>query len=186
MAGYLTLTNLSGMYGLRTSIEYLSLLSRRTLRAGFKCYRYAGLGVMLDISVILERLDQVRKSSNGYTACCPVHGDRNPSMSVTQKDDVILCHCFSCGANGVDVVAAIGLKPEVLFDKALVRDDDRHWLLNKKSDWDEGIIAMAHESIKRGESIRYSDYKVIKESLARREQRRKHNLPIMFNMDITL
>jgi hypothetical protein len=107
-------------------------------------------------------------------------------MSITEKDDVILCHCHACGANGVDVVAAVGLKPEVLFDKPFEREEDKHWLLNKKADWDECIIAMADETIKRGDRIAYGDYKTIKESLARREQRRKLGLPIIFNMDIIL
>lgn len=141
---------------------------------------------MLDISKILERLDKVRKTAHGYTACCPVHGDNNPSMSITQKDQVILCHCHACGANGVDVVAALGLKTEVLFDKPFEREEDKHWLLNKKADWDECIIAMADETLKRGETIQYKDYKTIKESLARREQRRKLNLPILMNMEIQL
>jgi hypothetical protein len=141
---------------------------------------------MLNITILLERLDKVRKTSKGWTACCPVHGDNNPSMSIAERDDVILCHCHACGANGVAVVAAVGLKPDVLFDKPFEREEDKHWLLNKKSEWDECIIAMADETIKRGERISYKDYKVIKESLARREQRRRLNLPIMFNMDIQL
>jgi hypothetical protein len=141
---------------------------------------------MLNISIVLERLDKVRKTHNGWTACCPVHGDRNPSMSITEKDDLILCHCHACGANGVDVVAAVGLKPEVLFDKPFEREEDKHWLLNKKADWDECIIAMANETLQRGDPISYKDFRVIKESLARREQRRKLNLPIVFNMEISL
>lgn len=141
---------------------------------------------MLNITILLDRLDKVRKTQKGWTACCPVHGDRNPSMSITEKDEVILCHCHACGANGIDVVAAVGLKPEVLFAKPFEREEDKHWLLNKKADWDECIIAMASETISSGSKISYKDYKVIKESLARREQRRKLNLPIMFNMEIIL
>ena len=141
---------------------------------------------MLDVDRLLERLDKVRKNSQGWTACCPVHGDNNPSMSIKQDGDRILCHCHACGANGLMVVQAVGLKPEVLFDKPLEREEDAHWLLNKKRDWDETMIIMAHETLARGEKIRYSDYKAIKESLARREQRRKHNLPITFDMEIRL
>ena len=141
---------------------------------------------MLNISIVLERLDKVRKTPNGWTACCPVHGDRNPSMSITEKDDVILCHCHACGANGVDVVAALGLKPDVLFDKPFEREEDKHWMLNKKAEWDECIIAIADETLKRGEQISYKDYKEIKQALARREQRRKLGLPILFDMDIAI
>ena len=141
---------------------------------------------MLDVEILLERLDKVRRTHSGWTACCPVHGDRNPSMSIKQDTDRILCYCHACGASGVEVVQAVGLKPEILFDKPLERVEDKHWLLNKKSDWDETMIAMAHESLTKGKEIKYSDYKAIKESLARREQRRQHNLPIIFNMEINL
>jgi hypothetical protein len=48
------------------------------------------------------------------------------------------------------------------------------------------MIAMAHETLSQGKTISYNDYKEIKQSLARREQRRKHNLPIVFDMEIAL
>lgn len=141
---------------------------------------------MLDISKILERLDKVRKSGKGYMACCPVHQDNSPSMSITEKDDIILIHCHACGANGVDVVSALGLKPDVLFDKPFEREEDKNWLLNAKADWDETIIIVAYEARRRGEPLSYNDYKTLKESLARREERRKRGLPIIHNMEINL
>ena len=64
---------------------------------------------------ILEKLEKVKKIGHSYRACCPVHQDRSPSMTITQKDDRILMHCFSCGAKGLDVVNAIGLPASVLF-----------------------------------------------------------------------
>lgn len=141
---------------------------------------------MLNTTILLERLDKVRKTQQGWTACCPVHGDRNPSMSIAVRDSLILCHCHACGANGLEVVAAVGLKPDVLFDKPFEREEDKHWMLNKKADWDEYIIALTHETLQRGDTMSYKDYQAARESLARREQRRKLNLPIMFNMDIQL
>ena len=53
---------------------------------------------------ILERLDKVKKFGGKYLACCPVHNDRNPSMSVTEKDNKVLIYCHACGASGLDVV----------------------------------------------------------------------------------
>ena len=66
---------------------------------------------------ILSRLSKVRRLGDGkYVACCPVHGDKNPSLAVTQKPDgATLIHCFGCGANGIAVCNALGVDPSVLF-----------------------------------------------------------------------
>jgi len=74
------------------------------------------------IDEIISRLDRVRKSGKGYTALCPVHDDSSPSMTVTEKDGKVLCHCFSCGANGYDVIKALGLPASVLFEQEYVVD----------------------------------------------------------------
>ena len=63
---------------------------------------------------------------------------------------------------------------------------DKEGYLINLSDWDETMLMMAHETLSQGKTISYNDYKEIKQSLARREQRRKLRLPIMFNMDIAL
>lgn len=67
------------------------------------------------IDEILSKLDKVKKFGKSYRACCPVHNDKSPSMTITEKDDRVLMHCFSCGAKGIDVVQAIGLPASVLF-----------------------------------------------------------------------
>tara|TARA_S200002703_G_scaffold29506_1_gene25388 strand:- start:1110 stop:1433 length:324 start_codon:yes stop_codon:yes gene_type:complete len=107
-------------------------------------------------------------------------------MSVTEKDDIILIHCHACGANGMDVVSALGLSADVLFARPFERDEDKNWLLNKKADWDETVILIAYESQMRGETLGYNDYKQLKQSLARREERRKRGLRIINNMEIYL
>ena len=73
------------------------------------------------IDDFIERLEKVRKSGNGYVACCPVHKDNNPSMTITEKDGKVLCHCFSCGANGKQVAEAVGLPYAALFSEPFVR-----------------------------------------------------------------
>jgi hypothetical protein len=55
----------------------------------------------------LSRLSKVRKGYSGnYTALCPAHDDRNPSLSITQKDDRVLIHCFA-GCSFEEILAAI-------------------------------------------------------------------------------
>lgn len=65
---------------------------------------------------LLNRLERVRESVPGrWTARCPSHEDRGPSLSVRELDDGrVLIHCFAgCGAS--DVVAAVGLELADLF-----------------------------------------------------------------------
>ncbi len=63
----------------------------------------------------LSRLDKVKKISfSEYTALCPAHDDRNPSLSVTEKDGKILLHCHR-GCTPEEIVNAMGLTMKDLF-----------------------------------------------------------------------
>lgn len=66
--------------------------------------------------MLLPRLEGVRRPRAGcWTARCPAHDDRGPSLSVRELDDGrVLLHCFAgCAIN--DVVAAVGLSLVDLF-----------------------------------------------------------------------
>ena len=69
------------------------------------------------VEEILERLDKVRKTGqNKWVACCPVHGDKKPSMGILEANDgTVVMHCLSCGAKGTDIVQAVGLPVSSLF-----------------------------------------------------------------------
>jgi hypothetical protein len=54
-------------------------------------------------------LDKARRSGDGWTACCPAHDDRNPSLSITDSGDKVLVHCHA-GCDQKDVLAAIEAK----------------------------------------------------------------------------
>lgn len=69
---------------------------------------------------LLSSLDKVEKLPQGnhqarYRACCPAHGDKNPSLSITlSNSDTILLKCWAgCSAN--DVVNAVGMEMTDLF-----------------------------------------------------------------------
>ena len=65
---------------------------------------------------IIDRLHAVRARGDGqWSARCPAHEDRGPSLSVKAlPDGRILMHCFAgCGVD--NVVGAIGLSLEDLF-----------------------------------------------------------------------
>ena len=64
---------------------------------------------------ILAHLDGVSESRSGWTALCPAHDDRNPSLSIAQgQEGRILMKCFA-GCATEDVVSALGLRMSDLF-----------------------------------------------------------------------
>ncbi len=70
----------------------------------------------MKIDQIIQKLDSVKKSGQGYRSRCPVHGSKGQTLSVTEKDGgYIVAHCFSCGAGGVELVEALGLPISILF-----------------------------------------------------------------------
>ena len=67
-------------------------------------------------ATLLDRLQGVRATGLGqWTARCPAHADRSPSLSVRElADGQVLVHCFAgCGA--AEVLAAVGLEFGELF-----------------------------------------------------------------------
>ncbi len=63
---------------------------------------------------LVERL-HAKRSGNGWKAKCPVHDDREPSISISEGADgraLIFCHA-GCKIN--EILAAIDLKPRDLF-----------------------------------------------------------------------
>jgi hypothetical protein len=72
----------------------------------------------MTVERILERLERVRRSGDGWTAQCPgpnhKHGDRDPSLSVTQGDGKILLYCHA-GCDVEQICAAIGWTLSDLF-----------------------------------------------------------------------
>lgn len=73
------------------------------------------------IDVILTRLANVRPNGKGFTARCPAHEDRDPSLSITDTGDRILLHCHA-GCEVQDILDAIGLEWSDLFRESLARN----------------------------------------------------------------
>lgn len=65
---------------------------------------------MAALDVLLSRLKKVRKSGEGWVACCPAHQDSTPSLSFTQAaDGRLLLHCFA-GCDVANILAAVGME----------------------------------------------------------------------------
>jgi hypothetical protein len=66
-----------------------------------------------ELEFVLSGLERVRRSGTGYMACCPVHEDRNPSLSVRIDDNGrVRLKCFA-GCDRDEINAAVGLEEHV-------------------------------------------------------------------------
>lgn len=72
--------------------------------------------MMPPIDRVLQGLTKVRQRQPGqYSACCPAHEDKGPSLSVRETPDgAVLLHCFA-GCEVSEIVAVIGLQLHDLF-----------------------------------------------------------------------
>ncbi len=74
---------------------------------------------------VLARLKGVRASRRGWTACCPAHGDRVPSLSIgLGEHGQVLLKCFA-GCSVACIVQALGLTMIDLFPDAASAADGR-------------------------------------------------------------
>jgi len=63
----------------------------------------------------VSRLGKVRGRNGSWTAQCPAHEDKSPSLSVRETEDGrVLVHCFG-GCAVHDVVGAVGMDMTDLF-----------------------------------------------------------------------
>jgi hypothetical protein len=58
---------------------------------------------------VLGRLDRVRPTTRGWSACCPAHADRTPSLSLAEGETCVLVKCWA-GCKLDDIAAAMGLR----------------------------------------------------------------------------
>lgn len=127
------------------------------------------------LAEILPHLNRVRQHDSSYRASCPIHGeDKDPSLSLTEREGKVLIHCFACGATGLDVVEELGLKPGVLFSDKLAHDPD--WML-KKTKEDDLLFCMIYEAAQaRGETIRTTELRRYKLARQRNKVRESKGL----------
>jgi len=67
------------------------------------------------IENILSRLEKVKGRNGAYTACCPAHSDKSPSLAIRELEDGrILLKCFAdCSVQ--DIIGSIGMEIGDLF-----------------------------------------------------------------------
>jgi len=78
---------------------------------------------MTPVENLLQRLEKVKGRNGRWTARCPAHNDKGPSLAIREVDDGrILLHCFA-GCDTANVVGAVGLDMSDLFPPDEKRKD---------------------------------------------------------------
>lgn len=78
---------------------------------------------MTPVENLLQRLEKVKGRNGSWTARCPAHADKGPSLAVRETDDGrILVHCFA-GCETANVLGAVGLDMTDLFPPDEKRKD---------------------------------------------------------------
>jgi hypothetical protein len=71
----------------------------------------------MTIDALLAQLDRVHRTSGGWTARCPAHDDRSPSLSIRESNGLLLLHCFA-GCSLKSVCDALGIQVADLFENS--------------------------------------------------------------------
>jgi hypothetical protein len=66
------------------------------------------------VEVLLSRLSKVRGRNGSWTACCPAHDDKSPSLAIKDDGGKVLVHCFG-GCSVEAVLGAVGMDLTELF-----------------------------------------------------------------------
>jgi hypothetical protein len=118
----------------------------------------------VDVTELLSRLSGVRQSGQDrWSAKCPSHEDRSPSLSVRALGDGrILLHCFGgCGTD--DVLGAIGLEFGALFPPKALGDLPRVSMPFSPMDalraltFESSVVAICAADLAEGKSISAAD-----------------------------
>lgn len=71
----------------------------------------------MTIDNLLGRLQNVRRTSRGWSAKCPAHADKSPSLTIAEGNRGILLRCWA-GCTLAEICAALGIHMRDLFSDA--------------------------------------------------------------------
>jgi hypothetical protein len=125
---------------------------------------------------LLQRLEAVRQRAPGsWSARCPAHDDRDPSLSVRETEDgTVLLKCFS-GCSALDVVHAVGMElrdlfpprlPEAHHGRPARRPRVDGWHVLEVLRHHLGVLRLAAGDLARGERLSDPDLASVREALA--------------------
>lgn len=68
----------------------------------------------MSVEALLSRLSKVNGRNGSWTACCPAHDDKSPSLAIREEGGKVLLHCFG-GCEVSAIVGAVGMEMTDLF-----------------------------------------------------------------------
>jgi len=115
--------------------------------------------------------DNVKVQGSKWIAKCPVHGDKDFAMIISQRpDSSVGAHCFACDANGLDLYNALGLNLDELFGGKKLEKRDKPYLPNHLKDQfliDKICIDINKVDIDAGKTISLADKRRVRLAIAR-------------------
>jgi len=118
---------------------------------------------LLDAQTISEALGG-KRSGKGFTACCPAHDDKHPSLSISDGNNTILVHCFA-GCPQQDVIAALkdrGLWPEATKEQ---RTQAVRRRTQTEIDHARTVLQIADSDIKNGIELGKADKAIVRAAI---------------------
>ena len=124
----------------------------------------------MSVDTLLQRLTKVKGGKGHWTACCPAHEDRSPSLAVTETDDGrILLKCFAnCSVQ--EIVGAIGMDMTDLFPdsndhyKPKVKNAFYATDLLKLIEFESTIVIIAANDLANGKQLSDNDRSRLKQA----------------------
>ena len=124
----------------------------------------------MSVDTLLQRLTKVKGGKGRWTACCPAHEDRSPSLAVTETDDGrILLKCFG-GCSVQAIVGAIGMEMTDLFPdsndhhKPKVKNAFYATDLLKLIEFESTIVIIAANDLASGKQLSDNDRSRLKQA----------------------
>lgn len=126
----------------------------------------------MPVNNILNRVDKVRNAGQDkWRIPCPVHNGKGFNMLVSERaDGSVGAHCFVCGANGTDLVEALGLPVSEIFSPD--SEYQRPVITNKirqQAEEDHAVLMIASAANETGQRLSLEDKRRIRLAKARLE-----------------
>ncbi len=98
----------------------------------------------IDILTLVQERIPLKKMGANYSACCPFHGEKTPSFTVSPEKQFF--HCFGCGAHG-DIISFVSKMDGLTFTEAVQKLADYAGLPmpeSSENDEDKALFAALH------------------------------------------
>ena len=127
----------------------------------------------MSVENLLQRLSKVKGGKGHWTACCPAHEDRSPSLAITETDDGrILLKCFG-GCSVQEIVGSIGMDISDLFPDS--KEHHRPKVKNafyasdllKLLEFESTIVMIAANDVAKGKQLSDNDRSRLSQSYER-------------------